>query len=187
MSSGGEKDPGKGLPLTQQVAETTAASSDVLTGLAMLHTAEAHAMLGNQVDCERALGEAHCRFERISATDSALELFSPTQQGRLAGSCYLFLNKPKLAEHILESTARELRDRSKSRAIVLGNLTLAYLRQGEVDAAVAMLHQAVDMIELTWGGGGLNIVFGACRELLPWRNVVAVQNVYDRVMTLMTV
>ena len=54
------------------------------------------------------------------------------------------------------------------------------------DDAVAMLHQAVDVVELTWGGGGLNIIFGACRELQPWRNVVAVEDVYDRVMALMT-
>jgi hypothetical protein len=47
-----------------------------------------------------------------------------------------------------------------------------------------MLHQAVDVIELTWGCGGLNVVFGACRELQPWRQVGAVQDVYDRVMTL---
>lgn len=70
---------------------------------------------------------------------------------------------------------------------MLGNLGLAYIRQGKMDAAVSILHQAMDVIEQTWGGGGLNIVFGACRELQPWRNVVAVQDVYDRVMSLMTV
>lgn len=85
----------------------------------------------------------------------------------------------------MEATARGLRNRSKSQAIVLGNLTLAYLWQGKVDAAVATLHQAVDVIELTWGGGGLNIVFGACRELQPWRSLAVVQDVYDRVMSLM--
>jgi hypothetical protein len=140
--------------------------------------------LGGRTD--GALGKADGRFEQISTTDAALDLFSPTQLGRLAGSCYLFLDKPKRAEPILEATARDLRDRSKSQAIVLGNLTLAYIRQGKLDAAVAMLHQAVDVIEQTWGGGGLNIVFGACRELQPWRNVGAVQDVYDRVMALMT-
>jgi tetratricopeptide (TPR) repeat protein len=182
----GEKDAGKGLALTMRAADTAAGGSQVLAGLAVLHAAEAHAMLGAQADCERALSEADGRFDRISTTDAALELFSPTQPGRLAGSCYLFLGRPKQAEPILEMTARELRDRSKSQAIVLGNLTLAYLRQGKVDAAVATLHRAVDVIELTWGGGGLNIVFGACRELHPWRNVGAVQDVYDRVMALMT-
>ncbi|MBW4715758.1 hypothetical protein [Saccharothrix obliqua] len=43
----------------------------------------------------------------------------------------------------------------------------------------------MDVIELTWGGGGLNIVFDACREMQPWRQQPEVQNVYDRMMSLM--
>jgi tetratricopeptide (TPR) repeat protein len=182
----GEKDPLAGLSLTMQTAETTRGTSHVLTGLALLHAAEAHAMLGQQVECEHALSEADRYFDRIGVADVALDLFSPTQHGRLAGSCYLFLGQAKRAQPILEATARELRDRSKSQAIVLGNLSLAYLRQGKLDEAAATLHQAIDMIELTWGGGGLNIVFGACRELQPWRQVAVVQDVYDRVMALLT-
>lgn len=41
----GEKDPLAGLSLTMQTAETTRGTSHVLTGLAVLHAAEAHAML----------------------------------------------------------------------------------------------------------------------------------------------
>ncbi|MGH3917175.1 MAG: helix-turn-helix transcriptional regulator [Pseudonocardiaceae bacterium] len=181
----GEKDPLAGLSLTMQTAETTRGISHVLTGLAILHAAEAHAMLGQRAECERALSEADRCFERVGVADVALDLFSPTQSGRLAGSCYLFLGKAKQAQPILEATARELRDCSKSQAIALGNLSLAYLRQGKLDEAAAVLHQAIDVIELTWGGGGLNIVFGACRELQPWRQVAVVQDVYDRVMALM--
>jgi hypothetical protein len=85
------------------------------------------------------------RTDVISMTKSsltgALDLFSPTQPGRLAGSCYPFLDKPKQAQPILGSDGGELRDRSKSQALVLGNLSLAHIRQGKVNDAVAMLHQ----------------------------------------------
>jgi transcriptional regulator with XRE-family HTH domain len=181
----GEKDPAAGLTLTMQTAETAKDASHVLTGLAVLHAAEAHAMLGQQSECERALSDADGYFEQIGEGDVALDLFSPTQPGRLAGSCYLFLDKAKHAQPILEATAAELRDRSKSQAIVLGNLSLALVRQGQPDQAVAVLHQAIDVVEQTWGGGGLNIMFDACRELRPWRQAPAVQDVYDRVMALM--
>jgi transcriptional regulator with XRE-family HTH domain len=181
----GEKNPAAGLALTMQTAEITKGASHVLTGLAVLHAAEAHAMLGRQSECEEALSTADDQFNRIGEADVALELFSPTQPGRLAGSCYLFLDRAKQAQPILEATARGLRDRSKSQAIVLGNLSLAHVRQGRPDDAAAVLHQAIDVIELTWGGGGLNIVFAACRELQPWKQVPAVQDVYDRVMALM--
>jgi hypothetical protein len=68
---------------------------------------------------------------------------------------------------------------------VLGNLGLAYLRQRKLDEATGVLHLAIDIVELTRGGGGLNIVSGACREMKPWRQVPAVQDVYDRVLALM--
>lgn len=182
----GEQDPRAGLRLTTQTAETAAGASDVLCGLAVLHAAEAHAMLGRGAECERALSEADRYFGRIDPSDAAFDLYSPTQRGRLAGSCYLFLGDAERAHAILEDTAHELCDRSKSQAIVLGNLSLACLRQGNLDEAAGRLHEAIDVIELTRGGGGLNIVFGACRELQPWRQVAAVQDVYDRVLTLMT-
>lgn len=181
----GEKDPLAGLRLTLQTAETTKGVSQVLTGLALLHQAEAHAMRGDQRDCERTLASAEVCFGRINHDDAAFDLFSASQPGRLAGSCYLFLGRADRAELILEATVRELRDRSKSQAIVLGNLSLAYLRQRKLDEAAGMLHQAIDSVEQTWGGGGLNIVFGACRELQPWRQVPVVQDVYDRVLALM--
>jgi transcriptional regulator with XRE-family HTH domain len=181
----GEKNPDAGLTLAMRTAETVKGTSHVLTGLAVLHAAEAWAMLGRRQDCEQALGEAEGFFERIGAADGAADLFSPTQHGRLAGSCYLFLNDAKRAEPILDVTAQALRDRSKSQAIVLGNLALARIRQQKLDEAVASLHSAIDVVEMTWGGGGLNIVFGAGRELRPWRQVPVVQDVYDRLLTLM--
>jgi transcriptional regulator with XRE-family HTH domain len=181
----GQHDPCAGLHLTAQTAETTTGASRVLTGLATLHAAEAHAMLGQQRSCEQALTRAEAHFDRIDPTDAAIDLFSPTQFGRLAGSCYLFLKDAKRAQPILEETARSLHDRSKSQAIVLGNLTLACIRQGNLDEATVQLHEAIDVIELTWSGGGLNIVFGAGRELRPWRHVPVVQDVYDRLLSLM--
>jgi hypothetical protein len=82
-------------------------------------------------------------------------------------------------------TARALHDRSKAHAIVLGNLALAAIRQGNLEEAAARLHQAMDVIEVNWGGGGLNIVFGASRELCPWRDVPVAQDVQDRLLGLM--
>lgn len=181
----GEKDPKAGLVLTMQTVDTTRGTSDVLTGLAVLHAAEAHAMLGQQGECERALAQAELHSGRIDSSDPAIALFSPTQHGRLAGSCYLFLNQATRAQSILEHTAQMQRDKSKSHAITLGNLTLAHIRQGQLDEAAAALHKAIDNVETTWGGGGLNVVFSAAGELRRWRQVPVVQDVYDRLLTLM--
>ncbi|WP_236650021.1 hypothetical protein [Kutzneria albida] len=99
---------------------------------------------------------------------------------------YLFLGDHRRAQKVLEKTARGIRRQNKSRAIVLGNLSLAHLRQGELDAATAALHEAIDVVEETRGGGGLNIVFDAGKELRRWRSEQLVSEVYDRLLSLMT-
>lgn len=182
----GERDPIEGLRLTEQTAEVTRSTSNVLTGLAQLHSAEAHAMLGDTRRCESALAAAECSFTSVRATDGAVHLFSETQFDRLAGSCYLFLGDHRRAQRILDTAAQAMTARSKSRAIVLGNLSLAYVHQGELDAAAASLHDAIDVLEATRGGGGLNIVSDAVRKLRRWRGEPVVQDIYDRVLSLMT-
>jgi transcriptional regulator with XRE-family HTH domain len=182
----GEHDPRAGLALTEQTAHTTSHTSNVLTALALLHTAEAHAMLGDQSACESALAKAETQFDKSNSQDIAGFLFSPNQFSRMAGSCYLFLGDHRRAQRILEKTACGIRRQNKSRAIVLGNLSLAHLRQGELDAATAALHEAIDVVEETRGGGGLNIVFDAGKELRHRRAEHIVSEVYDRLLSLMT-
>lgn len=182
----GEHDPRVGLALTQQAADTTVNTSKVLTGLALLHTAEARAMMGELSACEKALSQAEIQLNRANPQDTAGFLLSPTQFDRMAGSCYLFLGDHRRAQKILEKTARGMRRPNKSRAIVLGNLSLAHLRQGQLDAATAALHEAIDVVEETRGGGGLNVVFDAGKELRQWRTEQIVSDVYDRLLSLMT-
>jgi tetratricopeptide (TPR) repeat protein len=181
----GWRDPKAGLELTQHTAHTTAGTSHVLTGLAMLHTAESHAMFGNRHECQRALGAADAQFARVQRGDPAIDLFSPSQPGRLAGSCYLFLHDAKGAARILEEVAQALQDQSKSQAVALGNLALAYIRLGALDAAVARLNLAIDVTERNRGGGGMTIICSAGRQLRRWRDSAEVQDVCDRIMALM--
>lgn len=181
----GERDPKGGLLLAKQTADTTSQASNVVTGLATLHTAEAHAMLGNRSACEQALATADTLLDHMDDMDTAIEMYSDTQLGRMSGSCYLFLQDTKRAIPLLADTAAAYDRPSKSQAIVLGNLSLALIRQGNLDEAAGRLHEAMDVIEQNWGGGGLNVIFGAGRELRPWRNVSVVRDVYDRLLTLL--
>lgn len=181
----GEHDPAVGLALAEQTADATRRTSAVLTGLAELHAAEAHGMLADAAACEQALAAADTTLQQVDDMDVAFELYSATQFGRMAGSCYLSLSDTRRARGYLEGTAAALGDGSKSQAIVLANLALALIRQGDLDAATGRLHEAMDVIERNWGAGGLNIIFGAGKELRPWRDVPVVQDVQDRLLTLM--
>jgi transcriptional regulator with XRE-family HTH domain len=178
--------PHAGLALAHRAAVAAESGSHVLAGLSMLHVGEAYAMLGDGSNCDDALGAAETHFASITSDDPASVLFSPSQHGRLAGSCFLFLGKPDKAEPILDATRQMLKDQKKSTAIVLGNLALAGIRQRHVDTAVVRLHEAIDVVEHSRGGGGLNVVFRAARELKPWGKERVVQEVNDRLLGLMT-
>ena len=178
------RDPKTGLALAPIAAEQSRSVSNALAGLSLLHVGEAYAMLGEYRRCEQALSQAEISFGRIGGDDPGAEFFSPTQLGQLAGSCYLFLGHPERAEPILTATAEALNARPKTRSLVLGNLALAHLRQRQLDAATATLHEAIDLLEASRGGGGLTVVFSAGRELYPWRAEPAVHDVQDRLLAL---
>ena len=163
----GESDPVAGLSESQAAAEASRRASDVLAGLATLHAAEAHAMHGDRSSCEQALSAADASFGRLGTADAAFELYSEAQAGRMAGSCYLTLSDSRRAQCLLEDTAATMSDQSKAQAVVLANLALALIRQGKLDEAAGRLHQAMDVIQLNWGAGGLNLIFSAGRDAGP--------------------
>jgi hypothetical protein len=141
-------------------------------------------MLGDRTAFERALADAQTCFDERSDLDVVADYYSPTQSGRLAGSCYLSLGLPDRAEVLLSATARAIAGEQKVSALVIGNLGLAYIRQRQLEAAVASLHAAIDELERTRGGAGLNVVFTAGRELGTWRREAAVHEIHDRMLAL---
>ncbi|MFJ1579420.1 helix-turn-helix transcriptional regulator [Streptomyces sp. NPDC088182] len=181
----GEKKPARGVLLARQAAEVAEPASPSLTGLSLLHVAEGYAMTGALKECEDALKRAEAQFDRVNDDDVSAEYYTINEFNRLAGSCYLFLDRPELAEPVLRTTTRALVSKKKSQAIALGNLTLALLRQGKLDEAAGTMHRTIDAVELTRGGGGLNLAFSAGRELRQWKREPWAQDINDRLLALM--
>jgi hypothetical protein len=181
----GEKNPRRGATLAQQAADVATLVSPSLTGLSLLHVAEGRAMTGATTECEAALKKAEDQFDRAHPDDVAAPYYTINEYNRLAGSCYLFLDLPERAEPILRMTTRALAAKKKSQAIALGNLTLALIRQRKLDEAAAAMHRTIDAVELTRGGGGLNLAFSAGRELRQWRQEPWAQEINDRLLALM--
>ncbi|MFE1887213.1 helix-turn-helix transcriptional regulator [Streptomyces microflavus] len=181
----GEKNPVRGVMLAEQAAEVAKVASPSLTGLSLLHVAEGHAMKGATNECEAALRKAEDQFDRVHGDDVAAPYYTVNEYNRLAGSCFLFLGLPERAEPILRMTTRALANKKKSQAIALGNLTLALIRQRKLDEAASAMHRTIDAVELTRGGGGLNLAFSAGRELRQWRNEPWAQDINDRLLALM--
>jgi tetratricopeptide (TPR) repeat protein len=183
----GEQEPQAGLRLAQEAATLAAtAGSHALQGLALLHVGEGYAMLGDRRACEAALDAAEAQLQAMGTADPAHSLLSADRLGRIQGSCYLALGDSAKAGSILEGTARRLHGRHKSKAIILGNLALAHIRQRDVEQAATALHRAIDLLEVSRGGGGLNVVSAAVRELRPWRHEPVAQDLNERLLALMT-
>jgi tetratricopeptide (TPR) repeat protein len=182
----GEQEPQAGLQLAQQAATLAeTGGSHALQGLALLHVGEGYAMLDDRRDCEAALGAAEAHLQAMETADPAHGLLSADRLGRIQGSCYLALGDSAKAGSILEDTARRRHGRHKSKAIILGNLALAHVHQCDIEQAAAVLHRAIDLLEVS-RGGGLNVVSKAVRELRPWRHEPLAQDVQERLLALMT-
>jgi hypothetical protein len=109
-------------------------------------------MLGQGRDCAEALGAAEDSFASVGPQDPASALYCPSHHARLAGSCWLSLNRSADAITALEKAHQLVAARRKSTAVVLGNLALANLRHRDLDTAFSYLHQAISVIERTREG-----------------------------------
>lgn len=180
----GQKDPVSGHALAESAATASRSTNDALAGLALLHVAEAHAMRGQRRECEAALATA----ERCLDTTDPLagNIVAPTDLNRMAGSCYLFLGDPSRAVSYLSHTLAVSPQPTKAAAVTAANLALAYTQMGQVDEAIASLHRSIDIIDMTRGAAGLNVAFAAARSLRRWRGAPAVEEIHDRLLTLMT-
>ncbi|MGH8900423.1 MAG: tetratricopeptide repeat protein [Egibacteraceae bacterium] len=184
-----DRDPKRALDLASRAAACAGdGSSSVLAGEPCLYVGEAHALLGEKRECERALDYARSHLQNAASDDPALGRFSMDWVGGFAGACHLHLGDPKSAELVLLESAQSLgAGKEIQKVFVLGDLAIALIRQGDPEQATAVLHQAIGFVELGWSGGGVQRVLMAGRELLPWIGEPFVQDAQDRLLALMLV
>ena len=176
----------KGLEFADRaVARAGDGSSHVVAGWASAFAAEAHALLGEERQARLLLDRADAYLSRVAADDPMLSVFTAEQLGGFVGVCHLRLHDPSGAQAALQETALRLgAGREKHKAVVLGDLSTAFMLQGDPEQASAVLHQAIDLVELTSSAAGKRRVFAAGRQLGRWRNESFVQEVQDRLLAL---
>ena len=182
----GDGNPQNGLYLAEQ-ATTRAAdgSSHVVAGWSSAFAAEAHALLGAERKARLLLERADFHLSKVTADDPMVGVFGREQLGGFVGACQLRLNDPAGAEAALQESARRLgAGKEKHKAVILADLSTAFVLQDDPEHACAVLHQVIDLVELTGSAAGKRRAFAAGRQLTRWRNEAFVQDVQDRLLAL---
>jgi hypothetical protein len=80
------------------------------------------------------------------------------------------------AEAALRDSARRLgAGKEKHQAVILADLSTAFVLHDDPEQACAVLHQVIDLVELTGSAAGKRRAFAAGRQLTRWRNEAFVQ------------
>jgi tetratricopeptide (TPR) repeat protein len=158
-------DPRAGVRRCVQAAVIAAPVSDALFGLARLHAAEGHALLGHAAECDRALTTARGALAAISADDPAPGVCQPRTYQRLAGAAHLALGRHTEARAALTEAATRY-EPGKILALVLGQLALACLGEGDTGAALRHTRTAIELAEVTHSVGAMAVAFRAGREIV---------------------
>jgi hypothetical protein len=180
------QDQRKGLELAERaVARAADGSSHVVAGWSSAFAAEAHALLGEERKARLLLDRADSHLSRVAADDPMFGVFAREQLGGFVGACHLHLRDPRRGQLALQESAQRLgAGKEKHKSVILGDVSTALVLQGDPEQASAVLHQAIDLVELTGSAAGKRRVFAAGRQLGPWRNEPFVQEVQDRLLAL---
>jgi hypothetical protein len=182
----GDGNPQNGLYLAEQATARAAdGSSHVVAGWSSAFAAEAHAVLGAERKARLLLERADYHLSKVTADDPMVGVFGREQLGGFVGACHLRLNDPTGAAAALQESARRLgAGKEKHRSVILADLSTAFVLQDDPEHACAVLHQVIDLVELTGSAAGRRRAFAAGRQLTPWRNEAFVQDVQDRLLAL---
>jgi hypothetical protein len=182
----GSTDLRTGLELAERAsARAQDGSSYVVAGWSLGFTAEAYALLGEERKAKLALDRADFHLSKVAADDPMFGVFAREQLGGFVGACHLHLRDPRGALLALQESERTLgAGREKHKSVILGDVSTALVLHGDPEQASAVLHQAIELVELTGSAAGKRRVFAVGRQLRPWRNEPFAQEVQDRLLAL---
>jgi hypothetical protein len=157
----------------------------VVAGWSSAFAAEAHALLGEERQARLVLDRADFHLSKVAGDDPMFGIFTREQLGGFAGVCHLHLHEAKGVQAALQQSALDLgAGRKKHKSVILANLSTAFVLQGDREQASAVLHDAIDAVELTSSTAGKRQVFWVGRRLGRWRNEPFVQDVQHRLLAL---
>jgi len=145
--------------------------------------AEAESGMGNPKACQNAFERAH-GVSTLTGISPAWVRFDNSRLPALQGACYVRLEQPGLAEPILQQALQQSAKTSRRRAMILSDLALSALQQGDVEKTCTYAEEAVTLTARSASGFLRNSVLKIQQQLTPFADVEAVRTLEQRVASL---
>jgi len=169
--------PQEALPLLQEAGQLTIQSPGIGCWLAVVE-AEVHAHLGDADACDRALTAAKAlAASEFLGEDCYATGFNPSRLAGYEGACFVRLRQPARALPALQQAVALLDPQAiRRRSTLLTDMGIAQAQQGQVQQACTLAIQALAITTQTKSLSVLERVRLLRRELEPWKETEAVQN-----------
>ena len=142
-----EKNYHDALPLLEQAKRLSLRGDSILATRYWVAAVEAEAQSGarNLIKCQDALGYAYEVTRRQNGSNGRWLRFDGERLPEQAGSCYVQLQQPDLAESALLQALQQLSASSRRRGMVLSNLAIASLQRQEIEQASFYVEQVIEV------------------------------------------
>lgn len=174
------------LPLLQ-MADRLAQRGDstfVTRHWAAVVSAEALAGTGNLPACQRSLDLAEGVRDMKNGANGTWLRFDGTRLPEERGGCFVKLERPDLAEPVLQEALAQLPTSTRRRGIVLTDLGLVAVQQGDIERACNYGHQVVEIAKQGTSGVLKKGLHRLQSQLEPFANTGMVNGLNKQIQTL---
>lgn len=145
--------------------------------------AEAQALAGNSLVSLRALDRSEYFIDRATPGEASYARFSKSTLFGYRGICHVHLKQSTAAQQILHTALRSMASsRLRHRAIVLVDLAITYMQQGEIEEACKVATQALTIIRDMPSLRVFQRVLRLRRQLEPWRHTPMLRDLDEHII-----
>ena len=145
--------------------------------------AEAEAGRGKLEACQHAFERAQ-GINGLNALSPAWVRFDESRLPALQGACYVRLQRPDLAEPVLQQALQQSAKTNRRHAMILSDLALSALQQADVEKACTYTGKAIPLTTQSASGFLRNSLLKIQKQLAPFAAMAMVKELEQRMSVL---
>ena len=178
--------PDRALGLTQAALREARHVSPRGRALVLRLQGRAHARLGNQGECARALDAAYEAISRDAEPDGITDYCTPAYIGMEAANCWSTLGRFDVAVATFEESLRAWpHDLRRDYGLCLARFSAANAGREDLERMCAAGRQAVEVVRSAPSSRALDELQRLRVRLAPWRRNAEVSDLGDRIRSLL--